>query len=119
MHYFSGDAELAQRYVDLGFFVSVHSSVTYPNARQLQEVARRLPLETLLVETDCPYGAPQSHRGQRNEPAYVSEAVAKIADLRGEPIERVAERTTQNALRLFGLGATSSVVASAEARQST
>ncbi len=119
MHYFSGDAELAQRYVDLGFLISLHSSVTYPNARQLQEVARRLPLEMLLVETDCPYGAPQSHRGQRNEPAYVAEAVAKIADLRGEPIERVAEQTTQNGLRLFGLGATSSVVASAEARQST
>ena len=107
MHYFSGDAELAQRYVDFGFLISVHSSVTYPNAQRLQEVAQQLPLDAFVVETDCPYGAPQSRRGERNEPAYVAEAVAKIAELRGDAVERIAESTTENALRLFGLGATS------------
>ena len=114
MHYFSGDLALAERYVDLGFTLSIHCSVTYPNAQHLQQVAQRLPLNMLVAETDCPYGPPQSRRGERNEPAYVSEAIAKIARLRDEPIERVAEATTENALRLFGLAATSSVVASAQ-----
>ena len=110
MHYFSGDAELAHQYVGLGFLISIHCSVTYPNARQLQEVARRLPLDALVVETDSPYGPPQSRRGQRNEPACVSEAVAKIADLRGESSERVAEITTKNAFSLFD-GATTAPAA--------
>ncbi|MCH8993889.1 MAG: TatD family hydrolase [Chloroflexi bacterium] len=101
MHYFSGDLELARRYVELGLLISIHSSVTYPNNTLLQSVAQQISLDLLLVETDSPYGPPQSHRGQRNEPAYVGEAVAKIAELRGEPVERVAEATTENALRLF------------------
>lgn len=105
MHYFSGDAELAGRYVELGFVISIHCSITYPKAAALQGVAQVLPLSTLVVETDSPYGPPQSRRGQRNEPAYVAEAAAKIAELRGEQVERVAEATTENALRLFGLGA--------------
>jgi TatD DNase family protein len=103
LHYFSGDAELGRHYVELGFLISVHTSVTYPNSPRLQEVARTLPLECLLVETDSPYGAPQSIRGQRNEPARVIEAAAKIAALRGEPVERVAEATLSNACRLFGI----------------
>ncbi len=105
MHYFSGDPDLALRYVQLGLLISVHTSVTYPNAERPQAIARRLPLDVLVVETDSPFGAPQSRRGRRNEPAYVSEAVAKIAELRGEPVERVAEATTDNALRLFGRAA--------------
>lgn len=103
LHYFSGDLELGQRYVELGFLISVHSSVTYPKSELLQEVARRLPLDCLVVETDSPYGAPQSMRGKRNEPAHVVEAVRAIAELRGETIERAAEATTENALRVFGL----------------
>jgi TatD DNase family protein len=105
MHYFSGDASLAARYVDLGFLISVHCSVTYPRSERLREVARTLPLEVLVVETDSPYGAPQSKRGRRSEPAYVGEAVSRIAELRGAPVERVAEATTENALRLLGAGA--------------
>ncbi|MCI0777379.1 MAG: TatD family hydrolase [Chloroflexi bacterium] len=103
MHYFDGDLELGRRYSDLGFFISIHCSVTYPDAGTLAEVAAELPLDVLLVETDSPYGPPQSRRGQRNEPAYVEEAVVKIAQLRNEKIERVAETTTANALRLLGL----------------
>jgi TatD DNase family protein len=103
LHYFSGDVELARRYVELGFLISVHTSVTYPNSRRLHEVARTLPLDCLVVETDSPYGAPQSIRGQRNEPARVIEVAAKIAALRREPVERVAEATTASACRLFGV----------------
>ena len=103
MHYFAGDVELGKRYASLGFMISVHTSITYPKSDQLRDVARRLPLETLVVETDSPYGAPQSLRGKRNEPANVLAAVEKIAEVRGEPIERIAEATTANALRLFGI----------------
>ncbi len=101
MHYFSGDLQLARRYVELGFLISIHCSVTYPTAQRVQEVARSLPVEALVVETDSPYGPPQSRRGQRNEPAFVVEAAAKVAELRGEPLERVADVTTDNALRLL------------------
>jgi len=103
MHYFDGDLELGRRYADLGFFISIHCSVTYPNAGALAAVAAGLPLDVLLVETDSPYGPPQSRRGQRNEPAYLEEAVVRIAQLRSEKIERVAETTTANALRLLGV----------------
>lgn len=114
MHYFDGDIDLAQRYVDLGFLISIHCSVTYPKAATLQQVAAELPLDVLVVETDSPYGPPQSQRGQRNEPAYVKEAVVKIAQLRGEKIERVAEVTTQNALRLLGVSSGQPTLATAE-----
>lgn len=103
MHYFDGDLELGKQYADLGFFISIHCSVTYPNADTLAEVAAKLPLDVLLVETDSPYGPPQSRRGERNEPAYLEESVVKIAQLRNEKIERVAEITTANALRLLGI----------------
>jgi TatD DNase family protein len=103
MHYFSADAALSRRYVELGFLISIHTSVTHPKNDRLQEVARTLPLDSLVVETDSPYGAPQSMRGKRNEPAYVIEAVKKIAELRGEAVERVAEATAENACRLFGV----------------
>ncbi|MGB2695697.1 MAG: TatD family hydrolase [Dehalococcoidia bacterium] len=111
MHYFSGDVELAHRYVGLGFMISIHCSVTYPKAQQLQNVARSLALDTLVLETDSPFGPPQSQRGQRNEPAYVSEAVAKIAELRSETIDSVAEATTENAVRLFAAARTPAAAA--------
>ncbi len=101
MHHFSGDADLAERYVEFGFLVSIHCSVTYPNAQRLQSVASLLPLDKIVVETDSPFGPPQSHRGQRNEPSFLVEAVARIAALRGVSSEAVAEATTSNALRLF------------------
>jgi TatD DNase family protein len=103
LHYYSGDAALAARYVELGFLISIHTSVTYPKSERLREVARVLPLNRLVVETDSPYGAPQSIRGQRNEPAHVIAAVTTIASLRGEQVECVAEATTANARRLLGL----------------
>ena len=101
MHYFSEDAALAHMYVELGFVISIHTSVTHPKATQLAEVARAIALEHLVIETDSPYGAPQKYRGKRNEPAYVAEAAAKIAELKGITIETVAEATTRSAERLL------------------
>ena len=103
MHYFSADAAHAARYVELGFMISVHTSVTHPKAAQLAEVVRETPLQYLVLETDSPYGAPQRFRGKRNEPAYVAEAAAKVAELKDVPVETVADTTTDNALRVFGI----------------
>jgi len=103
MHYFSGDLELARRYGDMGFLISVHTCVTYPKSERLWEVAVGLDMGCLVLETDSPYGAPQSQRGRRNEPAYVTEAARRVAELRGLTAEAVAMRTGENAIRLFGL----------------
>ena len=103
IHCFSGDLELAQRYFELGFLVSLPGSITYPTARDLIEVARELPLDKLLVETDSPFLAPQLHRGRRNEPSYTPLVVNRIAQIRGIPAETVAQATTKNAIRLFSL----------------
>jgi TatD DNase family protein len=103
MHYFSGDLELARRYVDMGFLISVHTCVTYPTSDRLREVVAGLDMDCVLLETDSPYGAPQSQRGRRNEPAYVAEAAMCVAELRGLTAEAVALRSGENAVRLFGL----------------
>ena len=103
MHYFSGDLELARRCVGMGFLISIHTSVTYQGSQKLREVAAGVDMDCLLLETDSPYGAPQSRRGKRNEPAYVAEAAACVAELRGMTAEEVARRTAENAVRLFGL----------------
>jgi TatD DNase family protein len=103
MHYFSAGPDAAAKYVELGFLVSIHTSVTHPKAALLAEVVRETPLQYLVLETDSPYGAPQRFRGKRNEPAYVAEAAAKVAELKGIPVEAVAEATTRNAMRLFAI----------------
>jgi TatD DNase family protein len=102
LHTFSGDLAMAEQAVALGFYISIAGPVTYHNARQLPEVVRVVPLDRLLVETDAPFLAPQPHRGQRNEPAYVRLVAERIAALRGVPPAEVAEATTANAQRLFG-----------------
>ncbi len=102
MHCFAGDAELANRYVELGFLISVPGPVTYKNNEQGQTVARSTPLASMLVETDAPYLTPLPYRGTRNEPAYVVETVRKVAGLRTCSPEAVAAATAQNAARLFG-----------------
>lgn len=103
MHYFSEGLAAARRYVELGFVISIHTSVTHPKAAALQDVARAIDLAHLVIETDSPYGAPQRMRGKRNEPAYVADAAAKIAELKGVAPDDVAAATTENALRLLGL----------------
>lgn len=105
MHRFSGDAALADRYNELGFLVSLAGPITYPRAADAVTVARSVPLDKLLVETDSPFLAPQQHRGRRNEPSYLPLIIERIAGIRGVPVDTVARATAQNALRLFRLPA--------------
>ncbi len=102
LHCFAGDINLARRYVELGFLISVPSTVTYTNNTRLREVARLLSLDAMLVETDCPMLPPAPHRSKRNEPAYVVLAVQEMAQLRCCRPEEIAAATTANAKRLFG-----------------
>ena len=103
MHCFSGDVAIARRCLDLGLLISLAGPVTYPNARALPEVARFVPSDRLIVETDCPFLPPQGYRGKRNEPAYLSITAARVAELRGETIDALAARTTANACALLGI----------------
>jgi len=103
MHCFSGDLPIARRCLDLGLSISLAGPVTYPNARALPEVARFVPADRLVVETDCPYLPPQGHRGQRNEPAYLALTAARVAELRGEPLASLGPTMRDNARRLFRL----------------
>ena len=103
MHCFSGDVEIARRCLDLGLMISLAGPVTYPNARALPAVARFVPADRLVVETDCPYLPPQPYRGKRNEPAYVAITAGRVAELRGERLADLAPRLTGNALRVFGI----------------
>jgi len=103
LHTFSGDLTMAERAVEMGFYLSISGPVTYQNEERLPEIVRAVPLDRLMVETDCPYLPPHPHRGQRNEPAYVRLVAERIADLRGIPLSALAEATTANARRLFKL----------------
>jgi TatD DNase family protein len=103
LHTFSGDGRMAERAVEVGFYISISGPVTYKNERRLPGIVRDLPLNRILVETDCPYLAPHPHRGRRNEPAHVRLVAERIANLRNLAYEDLAEATAANALRLFGL----------------
>lgn len=103
MHCFSGSAHLAQRAIDMGFSISFSGIVTFKKAEELREVAKLVPLDRLLIETDCPYLTPVPFRGKRNEPAYVVEVARCLAGLRGLEIEELAEITTNNFRRMFKL----------------
>lgn len=101
MHCFTESQQVADQCIELGFYISFSGIVTFKNATALKEVARTIPLERMLVETDSPYLAPVPLRGKINQPAYVSYVAAEIAKLRGISTEEVAEATTQNFFRLF------------------
>ncbi len=88
---------------EMGFLISFAGNVTYPKAQNLRDVARDLPLDRLLVETDSPFLAPQAHRGRRNEPAYVAEVARTLGNVRNLPATEVAEITSANFRRFFGL----------------
>ncbi len=103
MHCFGGSYEQAARSLDLGFLVSFAGNITYPKAQPLRDVAARLPLDGLLVETDAPWLAPAPHRGKRNEPAWVSLTAQTLAGLRGISEQEIAQATTKNFNRLFDL----------------
>jgi TatD DNase family protein len=103
MHCFSGDVGIARRCLDLGLLISLAGPVTYPNARALPEVARFVPADRLVVETDCPFLPPQPYRGKRNEPAYLVITAARVADLRRESLDALGPQMAENAARLFGI----------------
>jgi TatD DNase family protein len=103
LHCFSGDWSVAKRCLDMGFYLSIPGTVTFPKAETQQEVVKKAPLDRLLVETDAPYLAPIPYRGKVNEPAFVLYTAEKIAQLRGCPLEQVAQQTTINAHGVFRL----------------
>lgn len=102
-HSFTGDRTLAQQVLRLGLYLGINGIVTFPKSSSLQEAVRTVPPDKLVVETDSPYLAPVPHRGKRNEPLFVRDVAAFVARLRGTPTEELAEATTENARRLFGL----------------
>ena len=103
IHCFSGSAETARQYVKLGAMISLAGPLTYKNARKPVEVAEQIPLDNLMVETDCPYLAPVPMRGQLNKPMYVEYTARKLAEIKGISYEEVAEVTLRNAARFFGI----------------
>ena len=103
LHAFSAESEHAQTAIASGFYLGVAGPLTYPNARPLRELVQRLSLDRLLLETDSPYLPPQSHRGQRNEPAHLPEIATALARLHSSEFEKVTQLTSQNAAVLFDL----------------
>lgn len=103
LHCYTGSVESAREYLAMGFYISLSGTVTFQNARNIHEVARYVPLDRLLVETDSPYLAPVPMRGQRNEPAYVRYVAQRVAELRGIPLEELAAQTTANVEKLYGI----------------
>lgn len=103
-HCFSGDWELAKRIIDNGWYIGLGGVVTFPKAQELHEVARKTPLEKILLETDSPFLTPVPYRGKRNEPWYTKFVAERIAELKGISKEAVIEQTGRNAIDLFGLG---------------
>lgn len=103
LHCFSGDAELARRSLDLGFYIGFDGPLTFSNGQRARQAALAVPADRLLLETDCPYLTPEPHRGQRNEPAYLVHTAQQLAQLKGMSLAELAAETNANANRLFGL----------------
>ena len=101
LHCFSSGAELAQRGLALGLYVSFSGILTFKASKELRDIAKNIPLDRLLVETDAPYLAPMPNRGKRNEPAFVADTAQVLADVKGVSLNEIAQITTQNAERLF------------------
>ncbi|MTI64831.1 TatD family hydrolase [Methylophaga sp.] len=101
IHCFTENWETAKRALDIGFYISLSGILTFKSARELQDVARKLPLDRILIETDSPYLAPVPHRGKTNKPVFVKHVAAFLAELRGDTVENIAATTTANFQRLF------------------
>lgn len=101
LHCFSGSLEMAKEVIKMGFYISIAGPVTFKNAAKLPEIVANVPLERLLVETDCPYLTPHPHRGKRNEPAYVNFVAQQVASLRGMDIAEFSKAVTANTKTLF------------------
>jgi TatD DNase family protein len=103
IHCFSGNYEMARDCIEMGFCISIPGTVTFKNTAEFHEIIKRLPLEYLLIETDAPFLAPVPFRGKRNEPSYVRYTAQKVAEVKKVSLEKVAEVTTENALRVYRL----------------
>lgn len=102
-HCFTGSVEMAKEVLDMGFYIALGGAVTFKNAKRPVEVARYVPIDRLLVETDSPYMAPVPHRGKRNDSGYLNEIIQKISEIRNSDFDDIANKTAQNANKLFGL----------------
>jgi TatD DNase family protein len=103
IHCFSGNYEMATECIEMGFYISVPGTITFKNAERFQEIVRKIPLESLLVETDAPFLTPIPFRGKRNEPSYVRYTAEKVAEIKKISLDKVAEVTTENALKVYRL----------------
>jgi TatD DNase family protein len=103
LHCFSGSSQLAQQGIELGFYVSFSGILTFKKAQDLRDVAKQVPMDRLLIETDCPFLAPVPFRGKRNEPGYVVEVARCLAEVHGVKMEEIARVTSENFARLFNL----------------
>lgn len=103
MHCYSGSVEIAKKCLDMNFYISLGGPVTFKNAKKPKEVAIEIPLDRLLIETDCPYLTPHPYRGQRNEPSYVKLVAEQIAEIKGISFEEIAQATSDNAKKIFGI----------------
>ena len=103
IHCFSGDAEMAFKCIDMGFYISIPGTVTFKNAKTQHEAVKKIPIEKLMIETDCPFLAPVPYRGKRNEPLYVTHVAEAISRIKNIPVEEVARITTANSKKLFSL----------------
>ena len=103
LHCYSEDYEYARKALDLNLWISFAGNVTYRNARNLQDTARKMPVERILIESEAPFMVPAIHRGKRNKPSYINETAAFIAELREVPVEELAETLYANSLTVFGL----------------
>lgn len=104
IHSYAGTVEEAKTFLDMGFYIGIPGTVTFPKSDKVKEVVLETPIEKLLIETDCPYRAPQKFRGKRNEPAYVVEVLKEVAVIKNISFEEAAKITTANALKLFNIG---------------
>jgi TatD DNase family protein len=103
LHCFTSGAALADAALEIGFMISFSGIATFPNAKDLADIVKRVPSDRILIETDCPYLAPVPHRGKRNEPAYVADTARFVSSTRGVPVEQLQEETFSNYMRLFSL----------------
>ncbi|MGO4988463.1 MAG: TatD family hydrolase [Gallicola sp.] len=103
MHCYSGSVEMAELFMNLGYYISLAGVVTFKNAKAAKDVAKKIPLERLLIETDSPYLTPEPNRGKRNEPKYVKHVADKICELRGISLVELSDATRRNTEELFGL----------------
>ena len=106
LHCFTGNSAQARRALDMGFMISFAGNVTFPKGQQIRDAALEVPLERMLIETDCPYLAPVPHRGKRNEPAFVKETARKLGELRGLTAEEAGRQTSRNFYNFFKLAET-------------